>query len=553
MNKTFKKAMSVVLAFMMVTAVCVPGFAASYENNGYPTIRIDGRSSVVYDKDGKQIYTNPDPSFNEVDYAKSLVPIMAQELSKTMITQDWEGYSRTICDKITPLFDMIQLDKNADAQDGTNGGEPIVVSENGLSVLKERTFSDSTYKALVPGKSEYHFIWDWRLDPLETAAVFAKYVKEIKRINNCEKVNIDSRCLGSVIVLGYLYLAESGECADADLNDIANVVLYVPTIDGSQTVGALFANEIYFDDKAIDDFVTYYMNGQDRFFNDTAYGDELEIFIGTLCSLMYQLKVLGFGTDVFTTIYENVKDYMVPRLATHVFFFPTYWAMIDDRYYETAKEQLFKEDSDGYYTVDKAEYAGYIEKIDNYHYNVQTRHDEILLDAKESGINISVIAKYGANLLPVEKNSRAQGDGRIETRSLSLGATCSDISKTLSDDYIAAHDSKYISKDKKIDASTCLFPDNTWFIRDSSHASFPNGIEKFKSYLVHSKDSLSVEDMKQYGYSQYMTYSEKTDSLVEVTGAGKFDKLFTNDFFVVIFRFLTALFKLLTKIGTVKG
>ena len=59
--------------------------------------------------------------------------------------------------------------------------------------------------------------------------------------------------------------------------------------------------------------------------------------------------------------------------------------------------------------------------------------------------------------------------------------------------------------------------------------------------------------MKQYGYSQYMTYSEKTDSLVEVTGAGKFDKLFTNDFFVVIFRFLTALFKLLTKIGTVKG
>lgn len=553
MNRTFKKAISVALVLVMTLALFVPCFAASYENNGYPTIRIDGRSSLVFDENGKQIYTNPDPSFNEVEYAKSLVPIMVQEISKTMVTQDWEGYSRTICDKITPLFDMIQLDKNADAQDGTNGGAPIVVTENGKSVLMERTYGDSTYRPLVPGKSEYHFIWDWRIDPLETAAVLAKYIKEIKRINNCEKVNIDSRCLGSVILLGYMYLAQSGECEDADLNDVANAVLYVPTIDGSQTVGALFANEIYFDDKAIDDFVTYYMNGPDRFFNNTEYGDELEVFIGTLCSLMYQLKVLGFGTDVFTTVYEQLKDYMVPRLATHVFFFPTYWAMIDDRYYETAKEQLFKENSDGYYTVDKAEYAGYIEKIDNYHYNVQTRNKEILLAAKESGVNISVIAKYGSNLLPVEKDSSAQGDGRIETRSLSLGATCSDISKTLSEQYIAEHDSTYISKDKKIDASTCLFPDNTWFIRDIGHGTFPGGIEQFKSYLLHSKDPLSVEDMEQYGYTRFMTYSEKTDSLTEVTGAGKLDGLFTTDFFVVIFRFLTALFRLFAKINAVKA
>ena len=553
MNRTVKRVISFVLVALMTASLCVPGFAASYESNGYPTIRIDGRSSVVYDENGKQIYTNPDPSFNEVDYAKSLVPVIAKELSKTLVTQDWEGYSRTICDKITPLFEMIQLDENANAKDGTNGGEPIVVNENGKSVLKERTYGDSTYRALVPGKSEYHFIWDWRIDPLETAAVLAKYIKEVKRINNCEKVNIDSRCLGSVIVLAYFYLAESGECDDADLNDVANTVLYVPTIDGSQTVGALFANRIYFDAKAIDDYVTYYMNGQDRFLNNTAYGDELEIFVSTFCSLMYQLEVLGFGTDVCTMVYEQLKDYMVPRLATHVFFFPTYWAMIDDRYYETAKAQLFKENADGYYTVDKDEYAGYIEKIDNYHYNVQVRNKEILLAAKDSGINISVIAKYGSNLLPVEKDSKAQGDGRIETRSLSLGATCSDLTKTLSDDYIADHDSSYISKDKKIDASTCLFPDNTWFIRDSNHASFPNGIEQFKSYLIHSKNPLNVEDMKQYGYSQFMTYSDKTDSLAEVTDGGKFDKLFTTDFFVVIFRFLTALFKLLARMQTVNA
>lgn len=86
MNKTLKKSLGVFLAFVMAFALVVPSFAA-LEMNDYPTIRINGRSTLVYDKDGKQIYTNPDPSFNEVEYAKSLVPIMAKEISKTLITQ----------------------------------------------------------------------------------------------------------------------------------------------------------------------------------------------------------------------------------------------------------------------------------------------------------------------------------------------------------------------------------------------------------------------------------------------------------------------------------
>ncbi len=527
MNKTFKKSLSVLLTLIMAFALIVPSFAA-LEMNNYPTIRINGRSALVYDKDGKQIYTNPDPSFNEVEYAKSLVPIMAKEISKTLITQDWEGYSRTICDKITPLFDMIQIDENANPKDGTNGGEWKVGTP------------------LAPAK-DYTFQWDWRVDPLETAALLKEYIKEVKRVNNCDKVNIDSRCLGSVIVTAYLYLV-----GDEAKDNIANIVLYVPTVAGSQTVGALFANQINFDDKAIDEYVTYYMNGPDRFFNDTAYGDDLEIFIGTFCSFLYQLKVLGYGTEMFTYIYEQLKDYMVPRLATNVFFFPTYWAMIDDRYYEAAKEQLFKEDSDGYYTVDKNEYAGYIAKIDNYHYNVQVNSEKILTDAKNSGINISVIAKYGDNLLPVEKNCRAQGDGRIETKALSFGATCSNITETLSDEYIASHDSKYISADKKIDASTCLFPENTWFIRDCTHAAFPDCIERFKAILIRSKEQPTIENMKEYGYTQFMTYSAENGTLSEITGLAESDKLYNHDFISTIFRFFTALIKLITKIMSVK-
>ncbi len=524
MNKTLKRTLCVLLSVIMLLGLCVPSFA-TLELNNYPTLHIHGRSTIIYDSNAKQIYTNPDPEFDEIEFAKSLVPGMIEELSKTLITQDWEGYSRYVCDQITPAFEMIQLDENGDPKDGTNGGG----WKEGNPLSAQRDY--------------YWVYYDWRVDPLETAETLRSYIKEIKRVNKCDKVNIDSRCLGSNLAVAYLYL--EGENA---ANDVANLVLHVPSVDGSQTVGALFANQIYFDAKAVDEYVTYYMNGQNRIFDNEDYGLELETFIAAFSSFLYQVKVLGYGTDLVNDIYNKVKDYMVPRLATNVFFFPTYWAMIDDRYYEAAKETLFKENADGYYTLDKDEYAGYIEKIDNYHYNVQAKSHEILLAAKNSGINISVIAKYGENMLPVEKDARTQGDGRIETKSLSFGATCSNISDTLSESYIASHDSKYISADKKIDASTCLFPESTWFVRDLQHTNFVSSVETFKEYLIRGVEQPTIENMKDYGYEQFMAYSAEDGSITPVVGESPRDEDYNNDFISTLFRFLTAFLNFFAKI-----
>ena len=52
------------------------------------------------------------------------------------------------------------------------------------------------------------------------------------------------------------------------------------------------------------------------------------------------------------------------------------------------------------------------------------------------------------------------------------------MNETLSDKYInqrvAEGKGKYISPDKLIDASTCLFPDTTWFIGNRSHPYTPD-------------------------------------------------------------------------------
>lgn len=109
-----------------------------------------------------------------------------------------------------------------------------------------------------------------------------------------------------------------------------------------------------------------------------------------------------------------------------------------------------------------------------------------------------------------------------------------------------------ISQPKKIDASTCLFPENTWFIRDCNHAAFPDCIEQFKSILVKSKEQPTIENMKEYGYTQFMTHSAESGTLSEITGLADSDKLYNHDFISTIFRFLTALIKLITKIMSVK-
>ena len=49
-----------------------------------------------------------------------------------------------------------------------------------------------------------------------------------------------------------------------------------------------------------------------------------------------------------------------------------------------------------------------------------------------------------------------------------------------------------------------------------------------------------------------MTYSEENDAVTEVTEPNPSDKLYTNDFISAIFRFLTALLKLITKAMLIK-
>ncbi|MBR3094059.1 MAG: hypothetical protein IKH12_00530, partial [Clostridia bacterium] len=73
--------------------------------------------------------------------------------------------------------------------------------------------------------------------------------------------------------------------------------------------------------------------------------------------------------------------------------------------------------------------------------------------------------------------------------------------------------SNYLSKDNRVDASTCQYPDYTWFIKNCPHAAYPRDIELLILDICRSPEQYTVTTNSKY--PQFMAYSN--GEIVEVT------------------------------------
>ncbi len=105
------------------------------------------------------------------------------------------------------------------------------------------------------------------------------------------------------------------------------------------------------------------------------------------------------------------------------------------------------------------------------------------------------------------------------TRFSSLGATVSKIGTTFSDEYIESRKAlgyeKYISPDRQIDASTCVFPEYTWFLNNAIHDDWTKEEDWLITTTCDSDKRITVRDMD--GRSQFMVYDRETDTVTPMT------------------------------------
>ena len=193
-------------------------------------------------------------------------------------------------------------------------------------------------------------------------------------------------------------------------------------------------------------------------------------------------------------------------LATGIATWPSYWTSVCNDDMDKAIDLMFGKEG----TARRAEYAGLVEKILYLRERVviprERTGEENLYKQYEKNYNIkiAVLAGYGLVQAPITESYDLTGDCTVDLRSASFGATAAGVFDTLSDEYIAERTAlgygKYISADKKVDASTCLFPETTWIMKNKHH-DVGTGWEyiarnfcRYKDYTV----SNSFDDVSQF-------------------------------------------------------
>ena len=136
----------------------------------------------------------------------------------------------------------------------------------------------------------------------------------------------------------------------------------------------------------------------------------------------------------------------------------------------------------------------------------------------EHDARIAIISKYGFQIVPICESSDAIADQYASVKNSSFGATTSTIYTTLPDEYIAQREAegkgRYISPDKQVDASTCLFPDYTWFTKGARHGNWTKAENEIMYTVTTADRQLTIDD---FDLTQFMVYDSETKTMSPMT------------------------------------
>lgn len=489
MKKVFTKALSVVLSIVIVlssfAALSSVGFATEEpDGTNIPVIYVPGKGATLrqMQEDGSSKVVFP------VTIPEGFIEATVSEnigiFAKAVLTQQWEEFGDVLADALSEIYGVLNLDEHGKTQNG-------VYLEWSWT---KASLNPNTVNGKYPTQ-RYTFLYDWRLDPYENAEILRRYIEDVREVTGADKVAMVGRCLGATVSMAYM------EKYDAEY--ISDFVLYSSALDGATQCSKAFAGEFELDPDGIERFVYDY-----KLTDDTATNQLIQSFV-TVFNKTYGLDITCAAVN--NVLQKKYLELMPKALMSTYATFPGYWSMVNERDYDRAKEVCF-------YAADKEKYSDFIAMLDNYHYNVQMKSDELLLDYSERGIDVSNITKYGYQTIPITSEADMISDVRCSVTDSSKGATTATILEGFDDAYIEQAKlngtDKYISPDRLIDASTCVMPETTWFINQLPHRDFPAVINKLIDKIINN-DGYTINSDE--AYPQYLLYTSGEETLTPLT------------------------------------
>ncbi len=443
--KTVKRILSCVLALIMAMSVClIPASAADDATVGplanpidpeYPTVVVRGMNFGG-------LYLNVGTDEQEGLIREFNFGELMSAIGKTI----WSGVTKfsmdAAMDEVIAYVDHL-LGRLACDADGNSvyDASPILYPGNASKYPE-------LYDSEVIGAEEgivkslawrygpehvYYYVYDWRLNPLDNADDLEATIQLAMSEHNCDKVNIVCASMGGMQTVSYM--------SKYGYDNINSILFVSAAFRGAYVPSDCMRGKIYIGDDTLYNFVAHAVEGN-------GFASSLV----TAAKYSGVFKIASVIANKFVAKYQQkvVDDFLVETLGTLTGF----WALVTVENFEECYKFMFEGREE--------EYAG-VAAIARELYEMNCSAEEMLLEAAES-VKIGVSAHYDTPLIPVYERACANGDGILETGAVSGGATIADYGKTLD-----VEEGRYVSPDKVVDASTAMFPDYTWFIKDAPH------------------------------------------------------------------------------------
>lgn len=470
-----KKIISIILAVILIFSVNAASFS-SYATgkcgcSHTPIVYVTGFAMT-------DLVANPgtDEQYNVfVPENKAIISAVARLIAPAVmlrLTGDYESFAGSLSRILNDTLRDVACD---------DSGEP-------LNETVDVSFRVDPIADHADGMNN-RFNYDWREDIFDIAAELNDYIEKTKKLTRHDKVVLKGESMGGAVVMTYLSRYGSGS--------VDTVIMQSSAFNGITLVGGLFTGDINIKTQSVMNYIGNFIEGS----------DPATVFCR---SLFYALSgfLLSPVCGELDSVFTNGKEVLYEECLRDLFGNLTgVWTFVPNEYYEQAKA----------YMLDETENAALIKKLDAYHYGVMDRTKEILDRAIANGMKLAIISNYGKAAVPVLKNDGYQSDFLIDTARTSLGATCADFSTTLGEGYTQSvadgHD--HISCDNAVDASTCLYPEYTWFIKDMMHTWYTSGYKDFTLWLAWFGRQPTVHDSADY--PQFLYNDQVNKALVPLT------------------------------------
>lgn len=468
-----KKIISVLLTIVMIFTLTIPAFAAetgasaTADYDGCPVIIVRGIdfAGLTYEDGTKALNVS----------VGSIISLLFQSFFANLKIIDKDSLIDSVFSVANEVLSPIACDNEG------NSVENVSMIQYPGSMANYPDFAenlpDSGEEGIVKtaiekygAENTYFFTYDWRKTPSDLADELKSFVETAKSDSGKNKVNIICASMGGMVTTAYMYYHGT---------DSINSAVYLSGAqNGTYVCGDALNGRIVFDTDVILNLIG----------SVTDNNVFLKIFLFVFDALGVLDYITGVVNGIVTESFDKANDMVLRDCFGTLCGF---WALCPDEDFESGVTTIFGGHEE--------EYSVLLEKIDITKEFVFST-EETLLNAKANGVKLSFVSNYDIGLVPVYERANLNGDMVLETELTSNFATVAPLGKTLSDKYLENADSKYVSPDKVIDASTALFKDNTWFVKDAPHvaADYGTGFSDFAFTLLESEVQPTVDTYKKY-------------------------------------------------------